>query len=77
MERQWGSCSPTGRLTLNAHLVKAPRECIDYVIIHELCHLQERNHGPRFHRLLDAQMPGCWRIMKERLDGLVEQILRS
>ena len=76
MKRQWGSCSPTGRLTLNPHLVKAPRECIDYVIVHELCHLKEHNHGPRFHRLLDAQMPG-WRAVKSRLDGLAEQILRT
>lgn len=76
MKRQWGSCSPTGRLTLNPHLVKAPGECIDYVIVHELCHLKEHNHGLRFHRLLDAQMPG-WRAVKERLDGLAEQILRT
>ncbi|MDM0052726.1 M48 family metallopeptidase [Variovorax sp. J22R115] len=76
MKRQWGSCSPTGLLTLNPHLVKAPRDCIDYVIVHELCHLKEHNHGPRFHRLLEVEMPG-WRAVKERLDGLAEQILRT
>ena len=76
MKRQWGSCSPTGRLTLNPDLVKAPRECIDAVIVHALCHLIEHNHAPRFHRLLDAQMPG-WRAVKARLDGLAEQILRT
>jgi len=37
-------------------------------------HLREHNHGPRFYRLLDAQMPG-WRAVKERLDGLAEQLL--
>jgi predicted metal-dependent hydrolase len=75
MKRQWGSCSPAGRLTLNPQLVKAPRECIDYVIVHELCHLQEHNHGPAFYRLLDAQMPG-WRAAKARLDDLVEDVMR-
>jgi predicted metal-dependent hydrolase len=75
MKRQWGSCSPAGRLTLNPQLVKAPRECIDYVIVHELCHLQAHNHGPEFHRLLDARMPG-WRAAKARLDDLVEELMR-
>lgn len=75
MKRQWGSCSPAGRLTLNPQLVKAPRECIDYVIVHELCHLQAYNHGPAFYRLLDARMPG-WRAAKARLDDLVEELMR-
>jgi predicted metal-dependent hydrolase len=74
MKRRWGSCSPAGCLTLNPHLVKASPECIDYVLMHELCHLQERGHGPRFHRLLDAQMPD-WRALKARLDGWVDQIM--
>ncbi|KWT97622.1 MULTISPECIES: SprT family zinc-dependent metalloprotease [unclassified Variovorax] len=73
-KKRWGSCSPEGRITLNPNLVKAPRECIDYVLIHELCHLGEHNHGPRFHRLLDTLMPD-WRRVKERLDGLVEQLM--
>ena len=38
MQTQWGNCSPTGMLTLNPYLVKAPTQCIDYVILHELCH---------------------------------------
>jgi predicted metal-dependent hydrolase len=74
MKQRWGSCSPAGRLTLNPHLVKAPRECIDYVLVHELCHLGEHNHGPRFHQLLDTLMPH-WRQLKARLDGLVEQLM--
>lgn len=74
MRTRWGSCSPAGRLTLNPNLVRAPRECIDYVLIHELCHLAEHNHGPRFHRLLETLLPQ-WRSVKARLDGLVEQLM--
>lgn len=76
MEAQWGSCSPAGRLTLNPWLVKAPRDCIDYVVLHELCHLKEHNHSPRFYRLLDKHMP-LWRGRKERLDELAELILNK
>lgn len=74
MKTQWGSCSPAGRLTLNPWLVKAPRDCIDYVILHELCHLKEHNHSPRFFRLLDQYMPQ-WRQRKARLDELADMIL--
>ncbi|MEE7445452.1 M48 family metallopeptidase [Vibrio cholerae] len=69
MQTQWGSCSPKGRITLNPHLVKAPRECIDYVILHELCHIAEHNHSERFYRLMGQVMPN-WEKTKERLDGM-------
>jgi len=74
MQTQWGSCSPNGRITLNPHLVKAPRDCIDYVILHELCHIAEHNHGVRFYRLMNQVMPG-WEKTKERLDGMASNIL--
>lgn len=74
MKVQWGSCSPAGRLTLNPLLVRAPWQCIDYVLLHELCHLKEHNHSKRFFRLLDAHMPG-WRDTKEKLDKLAEVVL--
>lgn len=74
MQTQWGSCSPQGRLTLNPHLVKAPRECIDYVILHELCHLAEHNHGERFYRLLYQVMP-AWETIKARLDAKAAVLL--
>ena len=76
MQKQWGSCSPKGMLSLNPHLVKASRDCVDYVILHELCHLREHNHSERFYRLLDQLMPG-WRSVKARLDGLAELLLNE
>ena len=69
MQTQWGSCSPKGQLTLNPHLVKAPRECIDYVLLHELCHIAEHNHSERFYRLMNQVMPR-WKKVKVRLDGM-------
>lgn len=74
MKRQWGSCSPTGILSLNPHLVKASPIYIDYVLLHELCHLKLHNHSTGFYQLLKRHMPG-WHIVKSRLDGMAEQIL--
>lgn len=56
------------------HMVKAPRDCIDYVILHELCHLAEHNHGERFYRLLSQVMPG-WETIKQRLDAAASHLL--
>lgn len=67
MQTQWGSCSPKGNLTLNPLLVRAPRECIDYVILHELCHIAEHNHSERFYRLQNQVMPN-WEKYKTLLD---------
>lgn len=74
MKRYWGSCSPRGSITLNPALIKAPVHCVEYVLLHELCHLSEHNHSPRFYGLLDRHMPG-WREAKEELDGLSEMLL--
>ena len=60
MRRRWGSCSRRGVVTLNSELIKLPPSLIDYVIVHELCHLYEFNHGPRFYRLLERALPD-WR----------------
>ncbi len=76
MKTQWGSCSPKGELLLNPLLVKAPGACVDYVIFHELCHLNEHNHSPRFYRLLSALVPD-WEKRKMELDELAEHILNQ
>ena len=73
MQTQWGSCSTKGTITLNPQLVKAPRDCIDYVILHECCHLVEHNHSERFYRLIGQVMPE-WESIKLRLDGLAGRI---
>jgi predicted metal-dependent hydrolase len=76
MKKQWGSCSPKGILTLNPHLIKAPRDCIDYVLLHELCHLKHHNHGTAFYQLLRNHMPN-WKTIKCRLDGMAAILLNE
>jgi predicted metal-dependent hydrolase len=56
----WGSCSPTGTLSFNWRLVLAPPEVLDYVVVHELCHLRVPNHSPSFWRLVERERPR-WR----------------
>lgn len=74
MEHQWGSCSPTGSINLNPALIRAPRHCIDYVLIHELCHLQEHNHSKKFYALLEKHNPN-WVDTKAELDRMAELLL--
>ena len=57
MRRRWGSCSRSGRVTLNTELVKLPLSMIDYVIAHELSHLREMNHSPRFWATVQSVFP--------------------
>ncbi|OYQ75119.1 M48 family metallopeptidase [Wohlfahrtiimonas sp. G9077] len=74
MQTQWGNCSIKGHLTLNPNLIKAPKECIDYVILHELCHIAEHNHSEQFYRLMHQVMPQ-WEAVKTRLDKMADYIL--
>ena len=68
MKTKWGSCNPTARtIRLNTELAKKPRECLDYIVLHELVHLRERCHGDRFTALMDAHMPK-WRLLRAELN---------
>lgn len=65
----WGWCKPkTGRIMLNENLVYKPKACLEYVILHELCHLEEANHGPHFAALLNQYMPN-WRDLEIQSNG--------
>ena len=67
MTSRWGSCQPsTGRICINVRLVLYPPECLEYVVVHELCHLIERGHGPRFQAAMDRFMPD-WRARRAKL----------
>jgi len=69
MRSRWGSCSRGNSIVFNTQLVKAPLTCIDYVVVHELCHTLHHDHGPDFKHLLDTVMPG-WRSEAGRLKNL-------
>ena len=68
MQSRWGSLSRAGTMTLNVNLVRAPRSCIEYVVIHELCHTRHRDHDARFFKLLGQVMPD-WEQRKQRLEA--------
>lgn len=67
MQSSWGSCSAKGNISLNIKLIQVPIEYIDYVIIHELCHLKHLHHEPEYYKLLSRMMPD-WERKKEKLD---------
>ncbi|QOX80480.1 M48 family metallopeptidase [Trichlorobacter lovleyi] len=67
MKKRWGSLSSNGQLTLNTDLIRAPKECIEYVITHELCHLQCHDHSGDFYSLLEKMMPD-WEKRKHKLE---------
>jgi predicted metal-dependent hydrolase len=70
MARRWGSCTVGGTITIHPALIQAPPACIDYVLSHELVHLIEPSHSPRFHHLLSRAIPD-WRRRRERLNECV------
>jgi predicted metal-dependent hydrolase len=70
MPTRWGSCTPKGKIILNPELIKAPKGCIEYVIIHELCHLVNHDHTQRFIDLQTKEMPD-WEKWKNKLEKLL------
>ena len=65
--KNWGNCKKSGEITLNLKLAKKDKICLEYVIIHELCHLIEFNHGKNFKKLMDEFCPN-WKEIKKRLN---------
>lgn len=69
MKTRWGSCNiRTGGINLNALLACWPQECLEYIVVHELTHLLEANHSPRFHALVGKFLP-VWRERKKVLEN--------
>jgi predicted metal-dependent hydrolase len=70
MSTRWGSCTAKGKIILNPELIKAPKGCIEYVIIHELCHLIYHDHTQKFIDLQSKEMPD-WERWKTKLETLL------
>lgn len=70
MPTRWGSCTAKGRILLNPELIKAPKACIEYVIVHELCHLIFHDHTQKFLDLQTKEMPE-WEKWKNKLERLL------
>ena len=70
MPTRWGSCTPKGKIILNPELIKAPKGCIEYVIIHELCHLIYHDHTQKFIDLQTREMRD-WEKWKMKLEKLL------
>jgi predicted metal-dependent hydrolase len=71
---RWGSCSARGTLSFNWRLALAPFEVLDYVVVHELCHLREPNHSARFWQLVASRRPG-WRRQRDWLTANGPELL--
>lgn len=67
MKSRWGSYRTDGTVVLHPDLIKASKQCIDYVLTHEFCHHYHKRHDEDFYRLLDKKMPD-WKNIKEKLE---------
>lgn len=68
MKTRWGSCNIAARrIWLNLELIRKPPRCLEYILVHEMVHLLERQHNERFRRLMDTFMPD-WRLRKDELN---------
>lgn len=71
MKTMWGSCGVKRRsLLFNLELARVPKECIEYVVVHELTHLKITNHNKLFEALMTQRLPG-WRILREELNAFI------
>ena len=69
MKTKWGSCNPDkSSIRLNTELARKPRECLEYLVVHEMAHLIERTHNARFKELVDRFMPN-WRTRRDELNS--------
>lgn len=69
MKRRWGSYLSKNKIVLNPRLIYMSKDCIDYVIVHELCHAKYKNHDKKYFALLDKKYPK-WKKVKEKLETL-------
>jgi predicted metal-dependent hydrolase len=68
MKTKWGSCNPGARsIRLNTDLAKKPRECLEYIVVHEMVHALERHHNDRFREYMDRFLPQ-WRLHRDELN---------
>ena len=71
MERRWGSCTAKGNILLNPNIIQLPSHCIEYIIMHELCHLKYKNHSKEFYHFLDTVLPN-WEDSSQALDSFLQ-----
>lgn len=77
MRNRWGSCTvKTRRLRFNLELARVPRQCIEYIVVHELCHLRESRHNKLFEALMKKYMPD-WRKRREQLNEFIAMPMKS
>jgi predicted metal-dependent hydrolase len=73
-QSRWGSCTPSGRVDFNWKIIMAPNRVVDYVVVHELCHLKQHDHSPQFWKLVESIMPDyleCKEWLREHGAGLM------
>lgn len=70
MKTKWGSCNfEAKRIWINLDLAQKPDDCLEYIIVHELMHMLEKNHNDRFKALMDKYLPD-WRVRRDKLNNL-------
>ena len=74
MRSRWGSMSSSGKMSINLELIKMPTKCVEYVVMHELCHLRHPNHSKQFYAFLQQQMPD-WAEREKKLKQTARRII--